>query len=243
MKSWLLVIAISACGTPRCQQPVQLNPDTGYTQHAASPGGTGKFYFGREIAEVMDASGAGWLERSNRPKEENSALIVESIGLTPSMVVADVGAGTGYYTFRLASRVPTGKVFAVEIQNDLIKVLNRKIKDSAIHNVQVIKGDTDNTHLPANAIDVAILVDVYHELSYPREVMHSISRSLKADGKLILVEYRGEDPSVAIRPLHKTTFDQLSKEMDANGFVVHRRVDKLPIQHFIVFTKKAHVPR
>src|SRR5205085_11525271 len=124
---------------------------------------------------------------------EHTNLIIESIHLTPSSVVADVGAGTGYYTFRIASRVPQGKVFAIEIQDELIEILNKKKRDSAVENVQVIKADSLHTNLPRKEIDVAILVDVYHELSYPREVIQSVRESLKADGRLILVEYRGED--------------------------------------------------
>ena len=237
MKLQLLLLAFLVYGSAQCQQ-TKNNNDTAYTYRDPSPGGTGKFYLGREISQIMDASGADWLERTSRPEQENTSRIVESIKLSPTTIVADVGAGTGYYTFRIAPKVPQGKVFAVELQDELIDILNKKIRDSAIRNVEVIKADTFNTHLPVNKIDVAIMVDVYHELFYPREVLKSINAALKPDGKLILVEYRGEDPAIQIKPLHKTTFKQLSKELKANGFVVDRRVNNLPIQHFIVFRKK-----
>jgi precorrin-6B methylase 2 len=211
--------------------------DTGYVYKAPSSGGTGKFYLGREIARVMDASGSDWLERSSRPQEENSGLMVSSMQLKPDQTVADIGAGTGYYTFRVASLVPNGKVYAVEIQDELIRTLDQKKLDSNITNVEVIKGDTLSTNLPEDSIDVAFMVDVYHELSWPREILKSVAKSLKPDGRLILIEYRGEDPELQIKRLHKTTIEQLTRELEANGFTLERRVDDLPIQHFLVFRK------
>jgi precorrin-6B methylase 2 len=209
-----------------------------YEYKTASSGGTGKFYLGREISQVMDASGADWLERSSRPDEENTDLVISSMNLKPSMVVADIGAGTGYYTFRMAALLPQGKVYAVEIQEELINTLNKKKEEKKLQNVEVIRGDTLSVNLPAGVVDIAILVDVYHELSWPREIIQSIRKSLKADGRILLVEYRGEDPAVQIKPLHKTTVKQVSKEMEANGFVPDRRVEVLPIQHFLMFRKK-----
>jgi precorrin-6B methylase 2 len=211
--------------------------DTGYVYRNPSSGGTGKYYFGREIAAIMDASGSDWLERASRPTEENTDSIVAAMPLKPNMVIADIGAGTGYYTFRVAKLVPEGKVYAVEIQEEYIEMLNKKKKETNA-NVEVVRGDTLSVDLPANTIDLAFLVDVYHELSWPREIIQSISRSLKSDGKILLIEYRGEDPNVRIKPLHKTTVAQLTKEMLSAGFVLDKRIETFPIQHFLLFRKK-----
>jgi precorrin-6B methylase 2 len=236
----IIVFVLIACSLSCHAQVKKSNhhkSDTGYVYKKASSGGTGKFYLGREIAQVMDASGSDWLERSTRPQEENSAHMVSSMQLKPDQTVADIGAGTGYYTFRVASLVPNGKVYAVEIQDELIQMLNQKKIDSNITNVEVIKGDTLSTNLPEASVDVAFMVDVYHELSWPREILTSITKSLKPDGRLILIEYRGEDPELQIKRLHKTTMDQLTRELKANGFTLERRVADLPIQHFLVFRK------
>ena len=225
-----------------CQQPatktVSRANDTAYVYRNPSRDGTGKFYFGREIARIMDASGSDWLERPSRPTEENTDSIVRRMNLKPGMVVADIGAGTGYYSFRVAKLVPEGKVYAVEIQDELIEMLKKKKAEIRADHVEVIRGDTMTVNLPDNTVDLAFLVDVYHELSLPREIVRSISRSLKPGGKILLVEYRGEDPEVRIKPLHKTTVEQLTREMKASGFILDERVDAFPIQHFLVFRKK-----
>lgn len=242
MKTWIGIVGFLWWHVAFCQ-PGNQNvsapaTDTTYIYRTPSNGGTGKWYMGRQIAQIMDASGADWLERSSRPGQENTDLIVASMRLTPEMVVADIGAGTGYYTFRVAPLVARGKVYAVELQEELIRILGDKKKKGKVSNVEVIRGDTLQVNLPAGVVDMAFMVDVYHELSWPREVMRSVSRSLKPGGRLVLVEYRGEDPEVRIKPLHKTTVAQLTREMEVAGFVLERRVDSLPIQHFLVFRKK-----
>lgn len=211
--------------------------DSVYSYRAASAGGTGKYYLGREIAHVMGPSNSAWLDRDSRPQEEQTQLAIDKIELPPTAVVADIGAGTGYYTFKLAPKVPTGKVYAVEIQDKMIAALNERKKKLNITNVEVIKGNTASPNLPANSIDLAIMVDVYHELEYPVETLQSIKKSLKKDGRILLIEYKGEDPDVAIRPLHKTTVAGLTKELGANGFKLAYRGEFLPIQHFLLFTK------
>lgn len=236
MKQWLVLLKFILISSAVCSQQAVRN-DTIYEYKAPSDGGIGKFYMGREIAGIMDASGANWLERSGRPTEENSDRAVRSMQLNKKSVVADIGAGSGYYTFRIASRVPEGKVYAVEIQDRFIKMLNDKKRENGITNVEVVKGDTLTINLPLNSVDIAIMVDVYHELSWPKEIINSIKKCLKPDGKLMLMEYRGEDPKVRIRRLHKTTVEQLKKEMQSHGFELERRVDELPIQHFLVFRK------
>ena len=238
MKLLVIWICMFICVAGSCQQPIvntKKSPaDTTYVYRQPSPGGTGKFYFGREIAAIMDASGSDWLERASRPDEEHTDSIVEAMQLKHDMVVADIGAGTGYYTFRVAKLVPDGKVYAVEIQDELIEMLARK----KVANVEVVRGDTLGVNLPANTIDLAFLVDVYHELLWPREIIQSISRSLKPGGKILLIEYRGEDPNVRIKPLHKTTVAQLAREMMANGFVLDKRIETFPIQHFLLFRQR-----
>jgi ubiquinone/menaquinone biosynthesis C-methylase UbiE len=185
----------------------------------------------------MGASNAEWLDRSSRPQEENTQLAIEKIKVAPTGIIADIGAGTGYYTFKLAPKVPKGKIYAVEIQDEMITALNERKKKLNNTNIEVIKGSTTSANLPANSIDLALMVDVYHELEYPVEMLGSIKNSLKKDGQLLLIEYKGEDPAVAIMRLHKTTVEQLNKELSANGFTLVYDGEFLPIQHFLVYKK------
>lgn len=211
--------------------------DTIYRFSQASPGGTGKFYFNREIAHVMDAGGSDWLERDSRQQEENTKLAIEKMQLLPDQTVADIGAGTGYYTFRLARKVTKGKVYAVEIQDAFISYLRNKkasLKDSV---VEIVKGSEQSPNLPAASTDLVIMVDVYHELLFPHEMLQAIQTALKQHGKLLLIEYRAEDPAVAIKALHKTSVAQVTRELNANGFHLQYKGDFLPIQHFLLFEK------
>lgn len=233
----IFLVCCAQCITVQNCTAQKNNSDSLYTYGTASQGGTGKFYMGREIAHVMGASNAAWLDRSSRPQEENTQLAIDKITIAPTGVIADIGAGTGYYTFKLAPKVPKGKIYAVEIQDEMIAALNERKKKLNSTNVEVIKGTTTSVNLPANSIDLAIMVDVYHELEYPVEVLKSIKKSLKKDGGLLLIEYKGEDPSVAIMPLHKTTVVQLNKELAANGFKLSYHGEFLPIQHFLVYKK------
>jgi ubiquinone/menaquinone biosynthesis C-methylase UbiE len=220
-----------------CLHAQQRPTDSIYTYKTATPDGTGKYYKGREIAQVMGFEGAEWLERNTREKEENTKKAISKLPITSSSVVADIGAGTGYYTFPIAAKVPKGKVYAVEIQDPAIAYLQRRSKQLNLNNVIVVKGGEKSPNLPENAIDLAIMVDVYHELSYPHEMLQAIRRSLKPGGKLLLLEYRGEDPAVEIKPLHKTTIAQLNKELNANGFHLKQDGEFMPIQHFLVYQK------
>jgi len=208
-----------------------------YTHKTASDGGTGKFYYGREIARIMDFGGSPWLERNTRQIEENSNLAISKLPVTNESVVADIGAGTGYYTFKIYNRVPQGKVYAEEIQDDAVTYLKNKAGQLNAMNVIVVKGTERSPKLPENSIDLALMVDVYHELSYPHEMLQSLRHSLKPKGKLLLLEYRAEDPKVDIKPLHKMSVQQVNKELSANGFHLTQDGEFLPIQHFLLYEK------
>ncbi len=194
---------------------------------------------GREISQVMGFAGKSWLERQSREQEESVSLAIKNLPINSSSVVADIGAGSGYYTFRIAPLVPNGKVFAVEIQDDAIGFLTKRSKELGFTNVIPVKGAEQSPNLPGNSVDLAIMVDVYHELSYPKEMLESIYNSLKPDGKFLLLEYRGEDPTIQIKPLHKMTQKQVEKELNANGFQLVENGKFMKIQHFLVFEKKS----
>lgn len=209
-----------------------------YDQITATRDGIGKTYLGREIAHVMGFGGASWLERDERQEEENTALAISKLPITDKSVVADIGAGTGYYTFRIAPKVPQGRVYAVDVQEESVAYLRNKAQELGLKNVEVIQGTPQSPHLPENSVDLAIMVDVYHELEYPHEMLQALRKALKADGKILLLEYRAEDASIPIKKLHKLSVDQANKELEANGFKLIQRGDFLPIQHFLVYGKQ-----
>ncbi|MBG6233802.1 ubiquinone/menaquinone biosynthesis C-methylase UbiE [Pedobacter sp. CAN_A7] len=208
-----------------------------YTFKKPSANGTGKVYMGREIAQVMSFDGVEWLERNSRMREENITLALASLPLKSNSVVADVGAGSGFYTFRVARRISEGKVYAVEIQDHAIAYLKKKAVDDRLDNVKVIKGTEITPNLPANSIDLAFMVDVYHELQHPKAYLEALSRALKPNGQLLLLEYKEEDPTVGIKPEHKMSVRQVKKELEASGFKLVRNGTFLPLQHFLLFEK------
>jgi ubiquinone/menaquinone biosynthesis C-methylase UbiE len=201
------------------------------------PDGIGKFYMGREIAHVMGHEGAAWLERADREETELPNEVVKQMNLKPTDVVADIGAGTGYFSFRIAPVVRQGKVLAVDIQPEMLAVIEGRKKQRNADNVQTILSTETDTKLPAASVDVVLFVDAYHEFSYPREMMESIVKGLKPGGRVIQIEYRGEDPDVPIKRLHKMTVAQAKKEMAAVGLVWKETKEFLPQQHFIIFEK------
>ena len=224
------ILLLCACQA-QPSQPAKPDKDTVYQYKKATPDGIGKYYFGREIAHVMGAAGSEWLERDERNQEENTKLAIEKIDIPQNGTIADIGAGTGYYSFRLAQKVPQGKVLAVEIQDEMIGYLKAK-KQQLNDTVEIVKGSETSPNLPDNSVDLAMMVDVYHELAYPQQMLQAIHKSLKPHGKLLLLEYRGEDPDVPIKKLHKTTVAQLAKELSANDFRLFYKGDFLPMQHF-----------
>jgi SAM-dependent methyltransferase len=210
-----------------------------YREGRGSPDGIGKFYQGREIAAVMGFEGAPWLERPSRASEERPDLLVKELYLRPGMTVADIGAGSGYLSRRVAPIVGPGRVFAVDVQPQMVAMLRELSRRPEFKNLVPIQGDTDDVKLPLASIDLAVLVDVYHELAYPYEVMRSLIRALKPGGRIVLVEYRGEDPAVPIKPLHKMSEAQIVREMSALPLTWERTSERLPMQRIVVFRKSA----
>jgi ubiquinone/menaquinone biosynthesis C-methylase UbiE len=185
----------------------------------------------------MSHRGADWLERPEREEEEKTAALVDAIDLRPTDVVADIGAGTGYFSFRLAPKVVQGKVLAVDIQQEMLDLLMEAAKKQAVTNVEPILGTTADPKLPKNGVDVVLMVDAYHEFDQPREMMEAIVAGLKPGGRVVLVEYRAEDPAVRIKPLHKMTEAQAVKEMTAAGLKHLQTKGMLPRQHLMIFEK------
>ena len=195
-------------------------------------------YKGRLIAPVMSAAGADWLNRAEREKTEMPDRLLDALEIKPGMTVADVGAGIGYFSWRIARRVgAAGRVLAVEIQPEMLERLGAEMKKRDIRNVRSILGTPVDPNLPARKVDLALMVDVYHEFRHPEAMVARIRASLKDDGRMVLVEYRGEDPTVPIRPLHKMTVKQVLLEILPMGFRLQSRLDFLPWQHVFVFVK------
>ena len=211
--------------------------DTLYTQRPPSRNGTGKVYMGREISQVMGHRGANWLERPARETKERPDLLVDSLPLDPTDTVADIGAGTGYLSFRVAPRVPQGNVLAVDIQPEMLSMIRERIADRNVDNVTPVRGTVTDPQLPADSVDLAYMVDAYHEFSHPYEMMTALYEDLTPGGRVVLVEYRREDPSIPIKTLHKMTEAQAKKEMRVAGYEWVRTLEMLPRQHFMVFRK------
>jgi precorrin-6B methylase 2 len=209
-----------------------------YTAVPASPDGIGKVYLGREIAKVMSFHGADWLERPERIEEERPERLLAALGLKPGMAVADIGAGTGYYSWRMAQRVGTrGTVYAVDIQPEMVKLLEQQMSKRGAANVKALLGTQTDPGLPPAGIDLALMVDVYHELEYPYEMLAAIVRALKPGGRLVFVEFRAGDASVPIKALHTMSEAQVRKEAAVHGLAWVKTARGLPWQHAIVFRK------
>lgn len=210
-----------------------------YSQLPASADGIGKSYMGREISAVMGWQGASWLERQEREREERTDLLLAALMLKPGSVVADIGAGTGYLSRRMAPLVmPGGKVWAVDVQPEMINLLQAGVKRSGLTQIEAKLSAVDDVKLPASSVDLAIMVDVYHELAYPYEVMASLLKALKPGGRLVFVEYKAEDPLVPIKPLHKMSEAQIKREAAVFPLDWERTVKTLPWQHVVVFRKR-----
>jgi SAM-dependent methyltransferase/uncharacterized membrane protein len=222
-------LLLNACG-----QPSESTPS--YTDGPASSAGTGRYYMDREIAQVMSYQGAGWLERDERPQLERTDLVLGNLPLGPASVIADIGAGSGYFSRRIARLIPDGKVIAVDVQPEMLAIIKNKAAEEHISNIKTVLAQEKSPNLASKSIDLALLVDVYHELKWPQEVMLNIRDALKPGGQVVLIEYRAEDKSVPIIPIHKMSEVQARKELKAIGFELVANQDFLPSQHFLVFT-------
>jgi SAM-dependent methyltransferase len=218
-----------AAATPR--------PEPLYGTCEPGEGGSGKTYMGREISEVMGHFGVGWLERSEREREERTDLLVDALALKPADAVADIGAGSGYFTMRISPLVPEGVVYATDIQQEMLDIVRERALEEGALNVMPVMGRIDHCGLEADSVDVVLFVDAYHEFSHPREMMESIVTALKPGGRVYLVEYRLEDPMVPIKLRHKMSEQQARLEMEAVGLQFVENIAVLPQQHILVFRR------
>ncbi|HYE06133.1 MAG TPA: class I SAM-dependent methyltransferase [Planctomycetota bacterium] len=224
--AWALVLALGGA------ESATLEP---YALTEPSADGIGKWHLGREIAQVMGHEGAEWLDRPEREEEERPALVVDTLRLRATDVVADIGAGTSYFSLRLAAIAR--RVYAVDIQPEMLALLRAKAADAGVANIEPVLGTIDDPRLPAASIDLALFVDVYHELEYPVELMNALRVALRPGGRVALVEYRAEDPDVPIKPLHTMSEAQARLEMASLGFEWVETIATLPRQHLLVFRR------
>ena len=215
----------------------QQNADEVYTYKKGSHNGIGKWYLGREIAHVMGFQGMEWLERPEREKEENTSKLITNMDIQPTDNIADIGAGSGYHVFKMSEKITNGKVYAVDIQQEMLDAIRKKKMRLQIDHIELIKGSEDATNLPKNSVDKILMVDVYHEFSDPVQMIASMKKALKKDGKIFLIEYRAEDPSIPIKTIHKMSEAQAVKEFAENGFKLEENINNLPWQHCMVFVK------
>lgn len=234
-----LCIAVLLCISPlQSSAWAQPLPAAVYGRITANNGGSGKVFAGREIAAVMSWHGAGWLERAERKTEERPDLLLNALQLKPGMTIADIGAGSGYYTRQLAARTgPAGKVFAVDVQPEMLEILKKQNQALGIKNVVPVLATEQHVQLNPDSVDLAVLVDVYHELQYPVEVMTSLAKALKPGGQIALIEFRAEDANVPILPLHKMSEAQIKKEAALLGLIWVRTIATLPWQHVVILTR------
>jgi protein-L-isoaspartate O-methyltransferase len=231
-KSWhfiLLFIALLNAATLMAQER--------YTVKSGDPNGINKWYMGRQIAHVMSHFGIEWLERKEREMEENTSQLLKNLAVQPGTAIADIGAGSGYHSTLLSKMVVNGKVYAVDVEPEMIAYLKNRIKLEGYKNIIPVLSTEQKVSLPANSIDIMLLVDVYHEFSFPYEMTLSMLEALKPSGKLVLVEFRAEDPNVPIKTIHKMSERQAVKEFKASGFLFEKNIGNLPWQHCLIFRK------
>jgi FkbM family methyltransferase len=225
---WTRPTAVSSTGAP---------PLPVYGSCPPSADGIGKTFMGREISHVMGHPGIGWLERTTREKEEAPTKAIALLDLAPDAVIADIGAGSGYYSFRIARLLPKGEVVAVDIQPEMLEFLKAEAAKLGVTNVRPHLGAVDDVKLPPASLDAALMVDAYHEFDHPAEMLASLRSALKSKGRIYLLEFRAEDENVPIKPHHKMTEVQARKELEAAGFRFVVNKPDLPWQHLLVFEK------
>jgi ubiquinone/menaquinone biosynthesis C-methylase UbiE len=235
---WLLAAPFLAAALSQDGLPPP--PDPLYeTREKHDPNGIGKFFLGREIAHVMGPGGIPWLDREEREDEEHPQKLVDALELKGGEVVADLGAGSGYFTFRLAAKVgEKGRVLAVDIEPKMLAAIRKKAGELKVANVELVQNTEKDPKLPAGGVDLVLMVDVYHEFAHPYEMMLEVRKGLKAGGRVVLVEYRKEDPKVPIKEVHKMSEEQAKKEMAVVGLSHVKTVGTLPRQHILVFERK-----
>jgi len=229
---WIAALALAVVYTTGAQTPL-------YEQHAEhDPDGTGRFYMGREIAQVMGPGGILWLERPEREVEEQPQRVIDALAIVPGQTVVDLGAGSGYYSFRIAPLVGSrGKAIAVDIEPAMLHVIQQRAEREHVANLVTIQSTACDPHLPDGTVDILFMVDVYHELSCPYEMMQKVRAALKPGGRVALIEFRQEDPKVMIKAVHKMSEAQIIREMRAVGLKHVKTVETLPIQHLAIFEK------
>jgi precorrin-6B methylase 2 len=243
-RAWHLLSTLVTCVMATCLAAAPLTAQAQaatdrYTRSPASTDGIGKRFMGREISGVMGWQGADWLEREEREREERTDLVLVGLKLKPGMVVADIGAGTGYFARRMAPAVmPGGQVLAVDVQPEMVTLLQAMVKQTKLAQIKPSLGTEQDVKLPTASVDVAIMVDVYHELAYPYELLASVVKALKPGGQLVLVEYRAEDANVPIKALHKMSEAQIKREAAAHALDWVQTIGTLPWQHMVVFRKR-----
>ena len=236
----LLLLCVLAPAV-RPQRAPDKAPPRYTTGVSRTAGGSGKFYMSREIAMVMGHQGAAWLERPEREKQEQPTKLLKILDLKPNTVVADIGAGSGYYSFRIAEKVgPKGKVLAVDIQKEMLDIIRQRMKKEEVANIEPILGTEKDAKLPSGSVDLILLVDVYHEFAFPFEMTQAMLKALKPGGRLVFVEFREEDrdPEVPILPAHRMTKKQVRAEMEQYPLKHIKTISSLPWQHVIIFEKK-----
>ena len=236
MKNFSILLILISCFLTSNESIAQADSfDTKYTYKRGDFNGIGKWYMGREIAYVMGFQGINWLERSEREIEEDVSTLIKNMKIKTNDTIADIGAGSGYHVFKMAPLAKNGLVYAVDIQPEMLEAIELKKRSKKVSNVETVLGSEKSINLPKNSLDKILLVDVYHEFSYPAEMVESIKNALKPNGQLFLIEYRGEDSSVPIKKIHKMTEKQSIAEMEVAGFKLIENIDNLPWQHCMIF--------
>ena len=235
LSAWVVILgALAPCTIADELVKPAKPPEVKPKEEKTEPGLT--HYMGREIAQTMHFAGATWLTRESRDREEEPAKLIKSLGLKPGMVVCDLGCGNGFYALRIAPMlVPGGRVIAEDIQPEMLELLKKRAEKAAVKNVETLLGTVTDPKLPERTCDLILLVDVYHEIDRPVEMLAAIKKSLAPKGRLVLVEFRAEDPKVPIKELHKMSKAQINKELTANGFKLVEQFDGLPWQHVMFF--------
>jgi SAM-dependent methyltransferase len=236
MKNFSILLILISCFLTSNESIAQADSfDTKYTYKRGDFNGIGKWYMGREIAYVMGFQGIDWLERSEREIEEDVSTLIKNMKIKTNETIADIGAGSGFHVFKMAPLAKNGLVYAVDIQPKMLEAIELKKRSKKVSNVETVLGSEKSINLPKNSLDKILLVDVYHEFSYPAEMVESIKNALKPNGQLFLIEYRGEDSSVPIKKIHKMTEKQSIAEMEVAGFKLIENIDNLPWQHCMIF--------